>query len=245
VVVKQRKSRTTTKVTSIGDCLPTCPSTRFEDEANATGATVIAGIDEAGRGPLAGPVVAGAVVLRTPDCIPELNDSKLLDACTRDGLFKKIHERSVAIGIGVVSSTDIDRLNIYQATRVAMKIAVSKLNPVPDYLLIDGNLRLDVTMPQRAIIKGDRLSFSIAAAGILAKVFRDRLMLEIHEQYPVYGFDKHKGYATQVHREALRKYGPCPIHRTGFKGVKEFFECAQTSIFGVNPSGMGEPLAGK
>jgi len=161
--------------------------------------------------------------LQSPDCIPELNDSKLLDPATREGLFDKIHDNALAVGIGVVSSTDIDRLNIYQATRLAMKIAVEELSPVPDYLLIDGNLRLDVTIQQKAIIKGDRLSFSIAAAGILAKVFRDRLMMKLHEQYPAYGFDKHKGYPTQVHRDALQRYGPCPVHRTGFRGVKEFF----------------------
>lgn len=201
-----------------------CPSTRFEDEAAAQGATLIAGVDEAGRGPLAGPVVAGAVVLRTPDCIPELNDSKLLDHSTRDGLCEQIHAHALAMGIGVVSSADIDRINIYQATRLAMKMAIMEMSLVPDYLLIDGNMRLDVTIPQKAIVKGDRLSFSIAAASILAKVFRDRLMMELHEQYPQYGFDKHKGYATKAHRDALRRYGPCPIHRTGFRGVKEFFE---------------------
>jgi len=197
------------------------PSTRFEDEAAAQGATKIAGIDEAGRGPLAGPVVAAAVILREADGIPEINDSKLLDAVKRDALYQRIRTSAVSQGVGIVETAVIDRINIYQATRLAMKNAVLELSPAPDYLLIDGNLCLDLPISQRAIIKGDRLSFSVAAAGIIAKVTRDRLMMKLHEEYPQYGFDKHKGYATRNHRDALLEYGPCPVHRTCFKGVKE------------------------
>jgi ribonuclease HII len=197
------------------------PSTRFENEAAALGASRIAGIDEAGRGPLAGPVVAAAVILPSADCIPDLNDSKMLSPDKREDLYGKIRDKALALGIGVVSSTTIDRINIYQGTRLAMKKAAMELDPEADYLLIDGNLYLDVPISQRAIIKGDRLSFSIAAAGILAKVTRDRLMTELHGQYPHYGFDRHKGYATAAHREALLKHGPCPIHRASFKPVKD------------------------
>jgi ribonuclease HII len=210
------------------------PSTRFEDEAAAQGACRIAGVDEAGRGPLAGPVVAAAVILPSADCIPDLNDSKMLNPGKRDDLYGKIHAKALALGIGVVSSTTIDQINIYQGTRLAMKNAIMELNPEPDYLLIDGNLYLDVSISQRAIIKGDRLSFSVAAAGILAKVTRDRLMMEFHGQYPQYGFDQHKGYATPAHREALLKYGPCPIHRACFKPVKDLLspqEGDQMTIF--------------
>jgi len=197
------------------------PSTRFEDEASAQGATRIAGIDEAGRGPLAGPVVAAAVILKEPDSIPAINDSKLLDADKRDALYQQIRTTALGLGVGIVETAVIDRINIYQATRLAMKNAVLAMNPAPDFLLIDGNLSLDLPISQKAIIKGDRLSFSVAAAGIIAKVTRDRLMMELHEKYPQYGFDRHKGYATRTHREALLEHGPCPVHRTCFKGVKE------------------------
>jgi len=200
------------------------PSSRFEDEASRCGARRIAGIDEAGRGPLAGPVVAAAVVLPVADCIPDLNDSKLLTPAMRDQLFEKIRDCTAAVGIGIIPSETIDEINIYQATLLAMKRAVADLHPLPDYLLIDGNMRLDLDLPQTSIVKGDRLSFSVAAAGIVAKVTRDRIMMALHKEYPLYGFDKHKGYATAAHREAIIKYGPCPAHRMCFSGVKEFVE---------------------
>lgn len=199
-----------------------CPSSRFEDEASRCGAKRVAGIDEAGRGPLAGPVVAAAVILPVADCIPDLNDSKLLTSLKREELCQKIRVCSLAVGIGLIESETIDEVNIYQATLLAMKKAVADLDIPPDYLLIDGNMRLDLKIPQRSIVKGDRLSFSVAAAGIVAKVTRDRIMMELHEEYPQYGFDKHKGYATAAHRKAIVKYGPCPAHRTCFSGVKEF-----------------------
>jgi ribonuclease HII len=198
------------------------PSAHFEEEAGALGAMRIAGIDEAGRGPLAGPVVAAAVVLGDSCRIGGLNDSKLLSAREREELFVQIREKAVAIGIGVVETDIIDEINILQATRLAMTRAVQEIVPQPDYLLIDGPIRLDSLIPQRPIIHGDRLSLSVAAAAIVAKVTRDRIMGLLHEQFPNYGFDRHKGYGTQLHRDAIRKYGPCPVHRVHFRGVKEY-----------------------
>jgi ribonuclease HII len=194
------------------------PSSRFEEEAASLGALRIAGTDEAGRGPLAGPVVAAAVILPYSDPIPGLNDSKLLPASKRETLFDLIMERAVSVGLGVIQPETIDRINILQATRLAMTTAVNNLTPPPDYLLIDGPISLDLNICQRPIIKGDQLSVSIAAAGILAKVSRDRLMQELHEQYPQYGFDTNKGYGTRAHKLALCRYGPSPLHRKSFQG---------------------------
>lgn len=178
-------------------------------------------MDEAGRGPLAGPVVAAAVVLSSYHLIPDLNDSKLLTSSQREDLFHRIQAKALAIGVASVDSDAINEINIFQATRSAMSQAVCRISPPPDYLLIDGPISIDLDLPQRGVIKGDRLSFSVAAAGIIAKVTRDRIMMELHEQYPQYGFDKHKGYATHAHREAILRYGPSPVHRRFFKGVAE------------------------
>jgi ribonuclease HII len=199
----------------------TRPSSRFEDQAAAEGASRIAGIDEAGRGPLAGPVVAAAVVLPSYDLIPDLNDSKVLTPAQREDLFCRIEAKASAIGIAVADVDEIDEINIYQATRSAMCKAVSQISPLPDYLLIDGNIKLDLDLRQRSIVKGDKLSFSVAAAGIMAKVTRDRIMMELHEKFPEYGFDRHKGYATRDHRQAILNYGPSPVHRRLFKGVRD------------------------
>lgn len=196
-------------------------SSRFEDEVSEGGARRIAGIDEAGRGPLAGPVVAAAVVLFPGASIANLNDSKLVPAGTREIVFDEIHSNAVAIGIGIVPPGAIDQINIYQATRLAMVQAVEQIIPLPDYLLIDGPISLDLDIPQLPIVKGDRLCKSVAAASIIAKVTRDRIMMELHERYPLYGFDAHKGYGTEVHRNALKRYGPCAEHRLCFKGVKD------------------------
>lgn len=195
------------------------PTYRFEQEAASLGASRIAGIDEAGRGPLAGPVVAAAVVMRPSDLILDVNDSKLLTAADRERLFREITERAEAVGVGIINAEIIDEINILQATRLAMIRAVSGILPPPDYLLIDGPIKLDVPTRQRSIIKGDRLSFSVAAAGIVAKVTRDRIMMELHEQFPMYGFHRHKGYGTRVHKEALAEHGPCKAHRVCFRGV--------------------------
>jgi len=178
------------------------------------GFRLIAGIDEAGRGPLAGPVVAAAVIL--DKLIDGLNDSKLLSALKRKRLFKIIKCEAVAIGVGIVSHQLVDRINIYQAARLAMKKAVLNLSLAPHHLLIDGNLSLDLEIPQTAIVKGDRKSCSIAAASIIAKVTRDKIMLRYHKKFPVYGFDRHKGYGTKLHFENLQKHGACPIHRRSF-----------------------------
>jgi len=197
------------------------PSFRFEQEALSLGALRIAGIDEAGRGPLAGPVVAAAVVLPLDDPIEGLNDSKLLTPRQRERVFLAVKAHARAVQVAIVPPETIDRINIYQATRAAMAEAVQAVSPSPDYLLIDGTIRLDLNIPQRAIVKGDRLSVSVAAAGVVAKVTRDALMMELHEQFPEYGFNAHKGYATKAHKEAIRRYGPCPAHRRCFRGVKE------------------------
>jgi ribonuclease HII len=209
----------------------TNPSSRFEKQAERLGARRIAGIDEAGRGPLAGPVVASAVVLHSPDCLPHLNDSKLLPVDARLKLFDEIRENASAIGIGIVPPETIDRINILQATRLAMSRAVLEIIPLPDYLLVDGTISLELSIPQQAIIKGDRLSFSVAAAGIIAKVTRDRIMMELHEQFPEYGFARHKGYGTRAHKEAISRYGPSPVHRMCFRGVKE----PDLPLFGASP----------
>lgn len=197
------------------------PTSRFETEAAAAGAKRIAGIDEAGRGPLAGPVVAAAVVLRSDRPISYLNDSKLLTESRREELFREIREKAAGVGIAVVEPDIIDRINILQATRLAMCRAVDALTPLPDYLLIDGPISLDMSISQKAIIQGDQLSLSIAAAGIVAKVTRDGIMRDLHRQYPLYGFDRHKGYGTAIHRAAIAEHGPCPIHRMCFRGVLE------------------------
>jgi len=190
----------------------------------------IAGIDEAGRGPLAGPVVAAAVIMPYADPIPKLNDSKLLNENQREALFHQIMEKASGVGIGIVPPETIDQINIFQATRLAMAGAVREISPLPDYLLIDGPIALDLMIPQRAIIKGDRLSVSVAAAAILAKLTLYRLMMELHDQFPQYGFDSHKGYGTKAHREALCRYGPCPVHRKCFRGVRELLP---TPLFGT------------
>lgn len=185
-------------------------------------------MDEAGRGPLAGPVVAAAVVLAGGKRIAGINDSKLLAAPEREELFKKILQKAAAVGIGIISHETIDEINILQATRLAMNHAISQIDPAPDYLLIDGPITLDLKIRQKPLIKGDRLSVSVAAASIVAKVTRDRLMMDLHEEYPQYGFDRHKGYATEAHREAILLYGPCPVHRKCFRGVAG---AIQTDLF--------------
>jgi len=209
------------------------PTSRFEKQAWKLGATRIAGIDEAGRGPLAGPVVAAAVVLRNPDCLPHLNDSKLLPPEARFKLYDEILENASSVGVGIIPPETIDRINILQATRLAMSRAVMEISPLPDYLLIDGTISLELSIRQQAIIKGDRLCFSVAAAGIFAKVTRDRIMVELHEQFPQYGFAAHKGYGTRAHKEAICRYGPSPVHRLCFRGVKE----PDLTLFGSSPYG--------
>jgi ribonuclease HII len=194
----------------------------FEKEATVNGYREIAGIDEAGRGPLAGPVVSAAVVLPPAPALSDVMDSKKLSAKKRAGLYDKIYSLAHAIGIGIVDPVEIDRINILQASLLAMAMAVDNLHPKPDCLLIDGTFCISSQLPQKPIIKGDSLSASIAAASIIAKVTRDRLMESYHFYYPQYGFCQHKGYPTKAHKAAIRKFGCSPIHRRSFKGVKEY-----------------------
>lgn len=182
--------------------------------------TYICGIDEAGRGPLAGPVVAGAVILPKDLVILHLNDSKQLSAKRREELFEEIKEKAISYGIGVVSPARIDEINILQATYEAMRLAVQDLSVVPDLLLNDAVTIPKLPVKQVGIIKGDARSVSIAAASIMAKVTRDRIMIDYSELYPEYGFEKHKGYGSAEHIKALKEHGPCPIHRQSF--IKNF-----------------------
>lgn len=190
----------------------------YEYERNAAqqGYTAVCGIDEAGRGPLAGPVYAAAVILPDGLEIPGLNDSKKLTEKKREALFEEICQKAVAYGIGCASEQEIDEINILQATYLAMRRAVEQLSVPADYALVDGNRMPPLAIPGETVVKGDAKSASIAAASILAKVSRDRVMLLMDPVYPQYQFAKHKGYGTKVHREALLTYGPCPIHRKTF-----------------------------
>jgi len=182
----------------------------------------IAGVDEAGRGPLAGPVVSAAVVLPFSFPVSGVTDSKNLTPKKRRVLYQQIYEHADAIGIGIVDSGEIDRTNILKASLLSMVMAVNNLSPPPEHVLIDGLFGLPFSLSQEAITKGDALSISIAAASIIAKVTRDSLMERYHEDYPDFGFAVHKGYPTPFHKEAIRLYGCSPIHRKSFKGVKEW-----------------------
>lgn len=197
------------------------PTDEFEAEARRCGYRRIAGLDEAGRGPLAGPVVAAAVILPCRCRVPGLNDSKQVPVSDRERLCEEILRRAVGVGIGSASGREIDALNILEATRLAMARAVGALDPSPDFLLIDAVTLPLVGLPQRPIIKGDGLSLSIAAASIVAKVTRDRLMADYHRAYPQYNFLAHKGYGTSEHLRLLAEYGPCEIHRRTFRPVQE------------------------
>ena len=188
----------------------------FESAVYARGFTAVCGIDEAGRGPLAGPVYAAAVLLPEELVIEGLNDSKKLSEKKREALFDVIRENALAYGIGFADEKEIDEINILQATYLAMRRAYENMQISCDYVLIDGNRMPPMPVPGETIVKGDAKSPSIAAASILAKVSRDRVMLEYAKQYPEYEFEKHKGYGTKVHTEALLKYGPSPIHRKTF-----------------------------
>jgi ribonuclease HII len=200
----------------------------FERTLIRSGYQCVAGLDEAGRGPLAGPVVAACVVL-PPDCdYQRFKDSKQLTAAQRQVLFDHLHACGAKIGCAVVSAREIERINILQASLKAMGLAVKNLaeqfSAEPDFLLVDGTFFPPVNLPQRTLVKGESKSASIAAASIIAKVVRDRLMDEYHLRYPAYDFPQNKGYATSKHRGAIEKHGPCAIHRRTFKGVREHLE---------------------
>ncbi|GAB6906907.1 Ribonuclease HII [Desulfosarcina cetonica] len=193
----------------------------FEKKARQMGHATIAGIDEAGRGPLAGPVVSAAVILPEEMDLPGVDDSKKLTPAMRNRLYDRLYGVARSIGIGVVDVPEIDRDNILQASLRSMVMAVANLAPRPDYLLIDGIFTIATDLPQMALKKGDSRSISIAAASIVAKVTRDRIMGQIDDLYPEFGFCRHKGYPTQAHRAAIAHYGCSPIHRRSFKGVRE------------------------
>ncbi len=192
---------------------------KYEQKLYSEGVTYIAGVDEVGRGPLAGPVVAAAVILPSTAKLYGINDSKKLSETKRNEFAKKIQQEAVAIGIGIVSSEEIDEINIYEATKKAMLQAISQIERI-DHLLIDA-MHLKVNIPQTAIIHGDACSISIAAASIIAKVTRDKMMKELSIKYPQYGFDRHMGYGTKAHIEALQDYGIIPEHRRSFSPIKE------------------------
>ena len=188
----------------------------LEHEAQAQGYAVVCGADEAGAGPLAGPVYAAAVILPDDFDLPWLNDSKKVTPKRREALFDQIKEQAVAWSVASVGEREIDEINILNARMKAMDLAIHQLDPAPDFALIDGNRNKGITIPNRMVVHGDSLSASISAASILAKVSRDRYMLEMAERYPEYHFEQHKGYGTKLHYEMLHKYGPCPIHRLTF-----------------------------
>lgn len=207
--------------------LPPAPTLAYEQQFQRQGLQLVAGIDEAGRGALAGPVVAGAVIL--PPDLPDLDlrlsglrDSKKMTASQRDKFFDLIHEVAVAVSVGQCSAEDIDRIGIVPATRTAMQQAVADLHPAPDALLIDGVILSDlISLPQHALYFGDSIVLSIAAGAVIAKVTRDRLMAEADTSYPLYGFAQHKGYGTAAHRRALTQHGPCRIHRRSYAPVAQ------------------------
>lgn len=195
---------------------------QIEELCTEEGFHVICGVDEVGRGPLAGPVCAAAVILPDHLEIPGLTDSKKLTDKKRRELFPIIQEKAIAYGIGLASHEEIDEINILQATFLAMKRAIAKLDQKPDLALIDGNRTTDFGIPAKSVVKGDSLSANIAAASVLAKVTRDNIMVELAEKYPQYGFEVHKGYGTKAHYTAIDAHGRCEIHRISF--LKKYYE---------------------
>ena len=204
------------------------PSLRFERKLWRDGLQIVAGVDEAGVGPMAGPVVAAAVIFDQEIFIRGVNDSKQLPPDKREALFTKIHQRALSVGVGIASVAEIDQLNIFWATMAASERALLALDRAPDHVLVDGRRIPELRLPQTRIIGGDRKSFCIAAASIIAKVTRDRLMLEFDAQFPDYGFARHKGYCTAEHFAALDRFGPSPVHRRSFAPV---WEAAQRRLF--------------
>jgi ribonuclease HII len=191
----------------------------YDESLRKKGFLRIAGIDEAGRGPLAGPVVAAAVILKQGIKIERLRDSKKVPEKERETLFYQIKNSSIDIGVGIVGHEEIDRINILRATQHSMQLAVEDLSTPPDILIIDALSLPSIPLRQLSFIKGESISASVAAASIIAKFTRDKIMLDYHQQYPEYNFKKHKGYSTQEHIDMLRLYGPCPIHRKSFYRV--------------------------
>ncbi len=195
------------------------PMWQIEKKIRQKGYAQIAGIDEAGRGPLAGPVVSAAVILPHDFSCPGITDSKRLSEKKRQLFFPIIMQQAVAVGVGICDHKEIDTANILVAALLSMNRAVVNLDITPDFLLVDGNFPISTDISQQTVIKGDTKSISIAAASIIAKVTRDRIMTTLHQTYPLYNFIRHKGYPTVFHIKALLEYGPCPVHRKTFKGV--------------------------
>lgn len=189
---------------------------KFEKEEQEKGNFLIAGVDEVGRGPLAGPVCVAAVIMPLDDIIEGVDDSKKVSEKKRNILFEQIKEKAICYAVEMVDEQTIDKINILEATKLCMKRAIEKLEIKPDIVLVDAISKLDTEVPLRGIVKGDALSYSIGAASILAKVTRDNYMAEIDKEYPEYGFEKHKGYGTKAHIEAIKKVGPCEYHRLSF-----------------------------
>ncbi len=194
----------------------TFPDDAYESKYRAEGYTLICGVDEAGRGPLAGPVAAAAVILPAGLVIEGLNDSKKLSEKKREALFDIICDKAVSYGIALASAQEIDEMNILNAAMLAMRRAVEQLQPAAELALVDGNTVRNFPIPAIPIVKGDARSVSIAAASVLAKVTRDRILVTLDAEYPMYGFAQHKGYPTKAHMDAVRQYGPCPYHRKSF-----------------------------
>ena len=188
----------------------------IEEGLYSKGIKLVCGVDEAGRGPLCGPVVAAAVILKPDSKIEGVNDSKKLSEKKREQVYENIMENALAVGVGMSDVDVIESVNILNATKLAMKEAISKLKVQPEYVLIDGNQMIDITIPGETVVHGDAISESIAAASIIAKVTRDRMLIEWDKEYPEYGFAKHKGYGTKAHTDAIAKYGLTPIHRPSF-----------------------------
>ena len=196
---------------------------KYENELKNKGIKLIAGVDEVGRGPLVGPVVTACVILPEDFNLEGLTDSKKLTEKKRDFYYDEIMKQAVSIGVGIVSNEEIDKINIYEATKVAMKQAIDNCNIKPEHVLIDA-MKLDLDIPSTSIIKGDLLSISISAASVIAKVTRDRMMYELDEKYPMYDFKSNKGYPTKKHMEAIKEYGIIPEHRKSYGPVKEYLE---------------------
>jgi len=209
------------KTITLWPASPACDTFAIERSLISQGYATVAGTDEAGRGPLAGPVVAACVIL-PPHCdYQQFQDSKKLSATVRMELVQRLVAIEAAIGVGIVSPSEIDRLNILQASLLAMRKAVERLPLLPDFLLVDGKFTVPMAVPQKALVKGDSRSASISAASIVAKVTRDAIMEQYHHEYPQYNFARHKGYPTAEHRRVIREIGPCPIHRQSFKPVRD------------------------
>lgn len=193
---------------------------KYEKDLYKKGLKLIAGVDEVGRGPLVGPVVSACVILPVNYKLDGLTDSKKLSEKKRNYFYEILKKDAISIGVGEVSAEEIDKINIYEASKLAMKKAINNLQVLPEHVLIDA-MRLDIDIPSTSIIHGDSLSLSIAAASVIAKVTRDKMMYELHEKYPMYHFDKHKGYPTKLHLECLKKYGPLKNYRFSYKPVKD------------------------